>query len=252
MVSWWISKLGPLPASRTSPPWLSTSPESSCQLPMEDLMIVWLCLENWKRKIREKAKWKFNIEMFTLYDVKMIQIWTFPAAPSTKCVPSLAERVAYLRYSINLRLFNWRVPGLIFTPFACLTCPIILMSSKGVTNLTWFSINQFPLIDKYLFKAAFSIDHLISVFSRLVILSGHLVVLRRWPVPRRPSCPSTTCAPLRSPSSSRKRPPCDQVDQVGQGGDVEEGEQELLRNLLKSKETTLWLQKQKTPMPSIR
>ena len=29
-------------------------------------------------------------------------------------------------------------------------------------------------------------------------------------------------------------------------------EQELLRNLLKSKETTLWLQKQKTLMPSIR
>ena len=43
----------------------------------------------------------------------MIQIWTFPAAPSTERVPSLAERVAYLRYSINLRLFNWRVPALV-------------------------------------------------------------------------------------------------------------------------------------------
>ena len=43
----------------------------------------------------------------------MIQIWTFPAAPSTERVPSLAERVAYLRYSINLRLFNWRVPALL-------------------------------------------------------------------------------------------------------------------------------------------
>ena len=30
-------------------------------------------------------------------------------------VLSLAERVAYLRYSINLRLFNWRVPGLVLT-----------------------------------------------------------------------------------------------------------------------------------------
>ena len=50
-----------------------------------------------------------------VFDVKMIQIWTFPAAPtpSTKRVPSLAERVAYLRYSINLRLFNWPVPGLV-------------------------------------------------------------------------------------------------------------------------------------------
>ena len=48
--------------------------------------------------------------MFTLCDV---QIWTFPAAPSTERVPSVAERVAYLRYSINLQLFNWRVPALI-------------------------------------------------------------------------------------------------------------------------------------------
>ena len=48
-----------------------------------------------------------------VFDVKMIQIWTFPAAPSTERVPSLAERVAYLRYSINLRLFNWRVPALV-------------------------------------------------------------------------------------------------------------------------------------------
>ena len=31
-----------------------------------------------------------------VFDVKMIQIWTFPAAPSTERVPSLAERVAYL------------------------------------------------------------------------------------------------------------------------------------------------------------
>ncbi len=34
----------------------------------------------------------------------MIQIWTFPADPSTERVPSLAERVAYLRHPINLRL----------------------------------------------------------------------------------------------------------------------------------------------------
>ena len=43
----------------------------------------------------------------------MIQIWTFPAAPSTKRVQSLAERVAYSRYSINLPLFNWRVKALV-------------------------------------------------------------------------------------------------------------------------------------------
>ena len=44
---------------------------------------------------------------------KMIQISTFPAAPSTERVPSLAERVASLRYSINLRFLNNRVPALV-------------------------------------------------------------------------------------------------------------------------------------------
>ena len=63
-------------------------------------------------KEKSERKWKFNVEIFTLFDVKMIQIWTFPADPSTERVPSLAERVAYLRHPINLRLFNWRVPAL--------------------------------------------------------------------------------------------------------------------------------------------
>ena len=53
------------------------------------------------------------LTFFTPFDVKMIQISTFPAAPSTERVPSLAERVASLRYSINLQLLNNRVPGLI-------------------------------------------------------------------------------------------------------------------------------------------
>ena len=55
------------------------------------------------------------LTFFTPFDVKMIQISTFPAAPSTERVPSLAERVASLRYSINLQLLNNRVPGLVFT-----------------------------------------------------------------------------------------------------------------------------------------
>lgn len=54
------------------------------------------------------------LTFFTPFDVKMIQISTFPAAPSTERVPSLAERVASLRYSINLQLLNNRVPGLIY------------------------------------------------------------------------------------------------------------------------------------------
>ena len=70
-----------------------------------------------KEKSEIKRKWKFNVEIFTLFDVKMIQIWTFPADPSTERVPSLAERVAYLRHPINLRLFNWRVPALLHIHF---------------------------------------------------------------------------------------------------------------------------------------
>ena len=63
--------------------------------------------------------------MFTLFDVGMIQIWTFLADPSTERVPSLAERVAYLRHPINLRLFNWRVPALV-----AMQLILILISSK--------------------------------------------------------------------------------------------------------------------------
>ena len=55
------------------------------------------------------------LTFFTPFDVKMIQISTFPAAPSTERVPSLAERVASLRYSINLQFLNNRVPALIMT-----------------------------------------------------------------------------------------------------------------------------------------
>ena len=51
--------------------------------------------------------------MFDVWCQKMIQISTFPAAPSTERVPSLAERVASLRYSINLQFLNNRVPALI-------------------------------------------------------------------------------------------------------------------------------------------
>ena len=65
-----------------------------------------------QEKSDRKQKWKLNVEIFTLYDVKIIPIWTFLADPSTERVLSLAERVAYLRYPINLRLFNWRVPAL--------------------------------------------------------------------------------------------------------------------------------------------
>ena len=43
-----------------------------------------------------------HLQACYVLDVKMIQNWTFPAALSTERVLCLAERVAYLRYSINL------------------------------------------------------------------------------------------------------------------------------------------------------
>ena len=73
----------------------------------------------------------------------MIQISTFPAAPSTERVPSLAERVASLRYSINLQLLNNRVPGLVVT-LACLFCMLCLgfaFSARGRSSL--FLLSQF-------------------------------------------------------------------------------------------------------------
>ena len=57
------------------------------------------------------------LTFFTPFDVKVIQISTFPAALSTERVPSLAERVASLSYSINLQLLNNRVPGLVFSVY---------------------------------------------------------------------------------------------------------------------------------------
>ena len=64
-----------------------------------------------KRKVKvEVLCWHFLLCLMS----KMIQISTFPAAPSTERVPSLAERVASLRYSINLRFLNNRVPALVY------------------------------------------------------------------------------------------------------------------------------------------
>ena len=71
--------------------------------------------ENSLNSIQPEKKDYFSLVMLTLFDVKIIQIWTFPAASSTERVPSLAERITYLRYAINLRLFNWRVPALFNT-----------------------------------------------------------------------------------------------------------------------------------------
>ena len=52
-----------------------------------------------KEKSEKKWKWKYD-EIFTPFDVKIIQIRTFPANPSTQQVPCLAKRVAYSRHLI--------------------------------------------------------------------------------------------------------------------------------------------------------
>ena len=80
---------------------------------------------------------------------KMIQISTFPAAPSTERVPSLAERVASWRYSINLRLLNNRVPALLAT-HAKDVCMLLSMQNILYQRLTlvWFIVNA-VLITKH-------------------------------------------------------------------------------------------------------
>ena len=47
-------------------------------------LIVWLSVEGRKEKSDRKRKWKLNVEIFTLIDVKMILIWTFLADPCTE------------------------------------------------------------------------------------------------------------------------------------------------------------------------
>ena len=44
-----------------------------------------------KEKSGRKAIWKFNFDIFTSFDAKMIKIWTFAADLSTEQVLSFAE-----------------------------------------------------------------------------------------------------------------------------------------------------------------
>ena len=74
------------------------------------------------------------LTFFTPFDVKVIKISTFPAAPSTERVPSLAERVASLRYSINLRFLNNRVPALIITPIIIIITIIKIDDHQEIIN----------------------------------------------------------------------------------------------------------------------
>ena len=97
--------------------------------------------------------------MFTLFAVKMIQIWTFPAAPSTERVPSLAEWVAYLRYSINLRLFNWRVPALL-----------------NIWRKNWF----LRCALSYLVSAKFSFQDALENITQNLISKMHLKILHKF------------------------------------------------------------------------
>ena len=72
---------------------------------------------------------------------KMIQISTFPAAPSTERVPSLAERVASLRYSINLRFLNNRVPALIKTLLGYFMRKKSLIEANSKSFLSLFHVS---------------------------------------------------------------------------------------------------------------
>ena len=90
------TSLPALPTSGTPSSWLSTSPESSCQLP---------------RGAFDGGLVMFGgSKMFCLFDVKKFR---FVLSQQLR-VPS--EYWALARYTINLPLCNWRVPGLIGTP----------------------------------------------------------------------------------------------------------------------------------------
>ena len=65
--------------------------------------------------IRNIAQELPGVAICTPFYVKKILIWTFPADPSTEYRVSLAKRVAVKRHPINLQLFNWRVPALVFS-----------------------------------------------------------------------------------------------------------------------------------------
>ena len=55
------------------------------------------------------------MNIFTLFYVKMIKIWAFPADRIYRERLNPAERVNDIGHPINLRLFNWRVPALLET-----------------------------------------------------------------------------------------------------------------------------------------
>ena len=87
---------------------------------MPVILALW-CFADWwfgylwrvdKEKSKRKQKWKLNIDIFTQlfrFGLLMSKLFRF----GLYRVQSFAERVAYLRHPINLRLFNWRVPALI-------------------------------------------------------------------------------------------------------------------------------------------
>ena len=87
------------------------------------------------------------LTFFTPFDVKMIQISTFPAAPSTERVPSLAERVASLRYSINLQLLNNRVPGLLCMYLLALVAKLVISAKFATGGITLaFLVNNLMML----------------------------------------------------------------------------------------------------------
>ena len=53
------------------------------------------------------------MNIFSLFNVQMILIWFFPAGLIYDERFKPAERVNDQRHSINLRLFDWRIPALV-------------------------------------------------------------------------------------------------------------------------------------------
>ena len=121
------------------------------------------------------------LTFFTPFDVKMIQISTFPAAPSTERVPSLAERVASLRYSINRQLLNNRVPGL----NVMLTVTVPSYENRSFLNNYARSCEMGQILGFFFsheIKLIVEVDEVHDIALFLLLLPFHLLLPSHHPV----------------------------------------------------------------------
>ena len=109
------TSLPALPTSGTPPSWLS--PESSCQLPSAHLMMVWLCLEDWKGKVREKAI--VEVKCWNVYsvwcqndsdlDFSTSSEYRASTKPSSRLCTIIQLASTSTKENSHKRLWHWRL-----------------------------------------------------------------------------------------------------------------------------------------------